>query len=57
MVKLKCGKYEKDSNISIISTMKKAMPSILLLSLVWIIIIFGWYLIGLPIGIGSSITL
>ena len=50
-------KYEKESNISIISTMKKAMPSILLLSLVWAIIIFGWYLIGLPIGIGSSITL
>jgi hypothetical protein len=50
-------KYEKDSNISIIGTMKKAMPSILLLSLVWVIIIFGWYLIGLPIGINSLITL
>ena len=50
-------KYEKDSNVSIISTMKKAMPSILILSLVWIIIIFGWYLIGLPIGINSYITL
>lgn len=50
-------KYEKESNVNIISTMKKAMPSILLLSLVWITIIFGWYLIGLPIGIGSSITL
>ena len=50
-------KYETDSNVSIISTMKKAMPSILILSLVWIIIIFGWYLIGLPIGIDSYITL
>ena len=50
-------KYEKDSNVSIVSTMKKAMPSILLLSLVWIVIVFGWYLIGLPIGIGSTITL
>lgn len=50
-------KYEKDSNVSIIGTMKKTMPYILLLSLVWIVIIFGWYLIGLPIGINSSITL
>ncbi len=50
-------KYEKDSNISIISTMKKIMPVVLILSLVWVIIIFGWYLIGLPIGITSSITL
>jgi len=50
-------KYEKDSNVSIIGTMKKAMPTILILSLVWVVIIFGWYLLGLPIGINSSITL
>ena len=50
-------KYEKDSNTSIIDTMKKVMQVVLILSLVWIIIIFGWYLIGLPIGINSSITL
>lgn len=50
-------KYEKDSNVSIISTMKKAMPTILILSLVWVVIIFGWYLLGLPIGINSTITL
>jgi len=50
-------KYEKEENISIISTMKKIMPIILILSLVWVVIIFGWYLIGLPIGIDSYITL
>ena len=50
-------KYEKDSNISIIGTMKKAMPTILILSLVWIVIIFSWYLLGMPIGINSTITL
>jgi len=50
-------KYEKDSNISIIDTMKKIMPVLLILSLTWIVIIFGWYLIGLPIGINSFITL
>lgn len=50
-------KYEKDSDASIISTMKKIMPVVLILSLVWLVIIFGWYLIGLPIGINTSITL
>ncbi|MBQ9072647.1 MAG: AbgT family transporter [Bacilli bacterium] len=50
-------KYDKDSNTSIISTMKKIMPVVLILSLVWIVIIFGWYLIGLPMGINTSITL
>lgn len=50
-------KYDKDSNMSIIGTMKKIMPVILILSLVWIVIIVGWYLIGLPIGINTSITL
>jgi len=50
-------KYETDSNVSIIATMKKAMPTILILSLVWVVIIFGWYLIGLPIGINSFISL
>lgn len=49
--------YEKDSTVGIISTMKKIMPIILLFSLVWIVIIFGWYLIGIPIGIDSLITL
>lgn len=50
-------KYEKDSNISILGTMKKIMPVILILSLTWLVIILGWYLIGAPIGINSSITL
>ena len=50
-------KYEKNTNLSIMGTMKKIMPVILILSLVWIVIIIGWYLIGLPIGINTSITL
>lgn len=50
-------KYEKDSNISIFGTMKKIMPVVLILSLAWIVIIFGWYLIGIPIGINTLITL
>ena len=50
-------KYEKNTNLSIMGTMKKVMPVILILSLVWIVIIVGWYLIGLPIGINTNITL
>lgn len=50
-------KYDKDSNISILGTMKKTMPVILTLSLVWLVIIIGWYLLGLPIGINSGLTL
>ena len=50
-------KYEKNTNVSIMGTMKKLMPTILILSLVWVIIIIGWYLVGLPIGINTNITL
>ncbi len=51
------NKYENDSNISIFQIMKKLMPVIATLSLVWLVIIMGWYLLGLPIGINSNITL
>lgn len=50
-------KYEKNCNETIFSTMRKIMPTILLLALTWLGIIIGWYLLGLPIGIGTSITM
>lgn len=50
-------KYDKDTDASIFSTMKKIMPIIALMLLVWMVIILGWYLVGMPIGIDSSITL
>ncbi len=50
-------KYDKDSNVNILGTMKKIMQPILFVSLTWIVIIIVWYLIGLPIGINSTITL
>ena len=50
-------KYDNDSNKSILGTMKKAMPAILLVSLVWIVIIIGWYLLGMPMGINTRVTL
>ena len=50
-------KFEKDSDISIFETMKKVKHIIIILGLVWLIIILGWYLLGVPIGINSNITL
>lgn len=50
-------KFDRETSANILGTMKKIMPSILLLSLTWVVIIIVWYLIGLPIGINSSITL
>lgn len=50
-------KFDKDSDVSIMGTIKKIMPVILILGLVWLVIVVGWYLIGIPIGINSNITL
>lgn len=50
-------KYEKNCNETIFSTMKKIMPTVLLLSLTWLGIILCWYLIGFPIGIGTATTM
>lgn len=52
--------YKADSeeeNISFFGTMKKMMPVILVMTITWFIIIIGWNLIGLPLGIGSSTTM
>lgn len=49
-------KYGKDSNISIIGTMKKIMIIILVLAVTWLAIIILWYLLGLPIGIHTYPT-
>lgn len=50
-------KYSNNTDIGITRTMKKLMVVISIVSLVWLVIIIGWYLTGLPIGIGTSITL
>lgn len=50
-------KYNKDENISIFKTMKKIMPIVLLMFATWIVIVIGWNLIGLPIGINSTVSM
>lgn len=47
----------QDEDIRFFGTMKKLMPIILWLTLAWFIIIVGWNLLGLKIGIASSTTL
>lgn len=51
-------KYDtQDEDITLFGTMKKTMPITLWLALAWFIIIIGWYLLGLRIGVGASSTL
>lgn len=51
---------DKDSErfqISYFGTYKMILPTIAIISVIWILIIVLWYLIGFPIGIGNSSTL
>lgn len=50
-------KYNKNTDASIIQTMKKIFSIVFVLTLVWLLIIVTWYLIGIPIGINSTVTL
>lgn len=54
-------KYNETENekkqISLFGTYKLMLPSITVLSLIWILMIVFWYLIGFPIGIGNYSTL
>ncbi len=52
-------KYNGDekTKITIFGTLKTMMPTLLLLASLWILIIVGWYIINLPIGIGMYPTL
>ena len=50
-------KHDNEADANIFTIMKKMMPVILLISLTYFIILIGWYLIGLPLGFNSSITM
>lgn len=52
------NKYnQENNNVTLFGTYNKIRTTILLLLLVWILIITGWYLIGLPLGNGVYPTL
>ncbi|MBS7020892.1 MAG: AbgT family transporter [Firmicutes bacterium] len=48
---------EGKEEITLMGTLKLLAPSILLFTIVWILIIIGWYLVGLPIGMNAMPTL
>ncbi len=50
-------KYNENKKITIFGTIKSIIVPILLLVVTWILILVGWYVIGLPLGIGTSLTL
>ncbi len=43
--------------ISIFGTLKLMMPTISLIALTWILLIVIWYIIGIPIGVGTYSTI
>ena len=49
-------KYQEE-DVSVFRTLRNLMPTILLFSLTWLLILLGFYMIGLPLGIGMEATL
>lgn len=49
-------KYDEE-DLSVFKTLKMMLPIILLTTLFWLLLIMCFYVVGLPIGIGTSITM
>ena len=47
----------QDEDISFFGTVRKMCPVLIVLALTWLVIIVGWNLIGISIGMGSTTTL
>lgn len=47
----------ENNKITVFGTLKTILPCVLLFAGLWLIIIIGWYIIGLPIGPGTYPTL
>ncbi len=43
--------------ITVFGTLKQLIPTILLFAVVWIVIVIGWFIIGVPIGPGTNPTM
>jgi len=48
---------KENNKITVFGTLKKLLPCVLLFAGLWLLIIIGWYVIGLPIGPGTYPTL
>ena len=47
----------EDENIKYFGTLRKMLPVLLVMTITWIIVIIGWSLVGLPLGIGGSTSM
>lgn len=51
-------KYSKSNEeITIFGVMRAMLPAIILFTIFWLLILVGWYVVGLPLGAGSYPTL
>ena len=50
-------KYNENKKITIFGTIKSIIVPVALITVVWILILVGWYIIGLPLGIGTYTTM
>ena len=50
-------KYNENKKITIFGTIKSIIVPVLLIAITWILILVGWYVIGIPLGIGTSLTM
>lgn len=50
-------RVSEKNQISYFGTLKDMMPTVIMLTFVWLLIICLWYLIGIPIGVGTMSTL
>ena len=46
-----------EHKITLLNIMKKYLSTVILITLIWIFIIVTWYIVGIPLGIGSYTTL
>ena len=47
-------KYNKsDETVTLFGSMKYMTPYFIYITIIWFVLIVGWYLLGVPIGIGS----
>lgn len=50
-------KYNENKKITIFGTIRNIIVPVSLIVVTWILILVGWYVIGLPLGIGTGITM
>ena len=49
---------DKETNkITVFGTLKLLLPTVLLFAVTWILIVIGWFIIGIPIGPGTYATM